>query len=574
MVKKFVNHYFYVAVILIILTILFTYPVAFNMATSFYGYPGDPFGVIWWIWWFKYSIFELNASPLFSPMVGAPDGIYRPLVTPVISLFSLPFSVLAGEVFSYNFLILSSFVLSGIGMYSLAFYLIKNKYASLISSIIFAFSPYHIAHAMDHWELAQIQWIPFCLLYMLKLDRDRSYKNAAIFGIFLAIVLFSNWYYAFFTLLLILIYFLYKAYTSKLYILRNFTICFNRKNLKIAGIILVILTGTALAVYYFFVKPALFSSQQIVPERDIYELLVYSAKPWDFFLPPVYHPVFGQYVQEFVLSHLYGSNTIEQILYIGFAPLFLAAYAIFKFIKNKKAEEYSVVVLFTLFALLALGFMLPPYLPIGSLKIPFSLSYLLYQITPSFRAIARFDVILMMSVSILAGISIKHLIEEKFRKWNLFLILVILAIILFEFAPIPSNISQIKRPEQNFPFGQHEYEYHTTRIKIPQEYNWLASQDGDFTIIEYPVVIAPGKEEIVDLRYLFYQRIHKKKLVNGGSEEIMKSLAEINETSASRLKKMGVKYAIVHTDMTGTNVNTTGFEIVKKFNDTLVLGTQ
>ncbi len=574
MVKKFVNHYFYVTVILIILTILFTYPVAFNMATSFYGYPGDPFGVIWWIWWFKYSIFELNSSPLFSPMVGAPDGIYRPLVTPVISLFSLPFSVLSGEVFSYNFLILSSFVLSGIGMYSLAFYLIKNKYASFISSIIFAFSPYHIAHAMDHWELAQIQWIPFCLLYMLKLDRDRSYKNAAIFGIFLATVLFSNWYYAFFTLLLILIYFLYKAYTSKLYILRNFARCFNRKNLKITGIILVILTGTALAVYYFFVKPALFSSQQIVPKRDIYELLVYSAKPWDFFLPPVYHPVFGQYVQEFVLSHLYGSNPIEQILYIGFAPLFLAAYAVFKFIKNKKTEEYPVVVLFTLFALLALGFMLPPYLPIGSLKIPFSLSYLLYQITASFRVMARFDVILMMSVSILAGISIKYLIEEKFRKWNLFLILVILAIILFEFAPIPSNISQIKRPEQNFPFGQHEYEYHTTIIKIPQEYNWLASQDGDFTIIEYPVVIAPSKEEIVDLRYLFYQRIHKKKLVNGGSGEIMKSLAEINKTSANRLKEVGVKYAIVHTDMMGTNINTTGFEIVKKFNDTLVLGLQ
>ncbi|VVB91316.1 Uncharacterised protein [uncultured archaeon] len=574
MVKKFFNHYFYVAVILIIITVLFTYPIAFNMTSSFYGYPGDPLGTIWWIWWFKRSILELNTSPLFSPIVGAPDGIYRPLVTPIISLLSLPFAALYGEVFSYNFLILSSFVLSGIGMYSLAFYLIKNEYASLISSVIFAFSPYHVAHAMDHWELAQIQWIPFCLLYMFKLDKDRNYKNAVIFGIFFIVVMFSNWYYTLFTLLLIITYFLYRAFTSKLFHIRNFIQCFNVKNLKIVGIIFFIVGIPTLTVYYYFVEPALFSFQQIVPERDIYELLVYSAKPWDLFLPPVYHPIFGRYVQEFVLLHLYGSNPVEQILYIGFAPFILAIYAVFKFINNKKSGEHQVVVIFTLFALLSLGFMMPPYLPIGNLKIPISLSYLLHMIAPSFRVISRFDLILMLSVSMLAGIGTKYLLEEKLKTMKISSMLIILIIILFEFAPIPSNISQIKRPEQVYPFEEHEYEYHTTKIIIPQEYYWLASQKEDFTIIEYPVIIPPSNMEILDLRYLFYQRIHKKKLVNGGSEKILKNLAEINETSANMLKKMGVKYAVVHTEITGKNINTTGFEIIKKFNNTLILEPQ
>ncbi len=567
MVKKFINHYFYITIVLIILTILFTYPIAFNMKTSFYGYPGDIYGTIWFLWWFKYSIFDLKVSPVYSSFFGAPDGVYMPISIPAVGLQSLPFTIVFGEVFSFNILILLSFVLSGIGMYALSYYLIKNKYASLVSGIIFAFSPYHIAHSMDHLVLAQIQWIPFCLLYMFKLDKERTYKNAVIFGIFFTILIFSNAYYTLFIVISILIYTLYKIYVFK-----NLGELFNRKNLKIVAIISSIVGGSSLMVYFIFIKPALFSIQEFLPTRDINELIIYSAKPWDFFLPPIYHPVFGQYVQKFVLSHLYGSNPIEQVLYIGYVPLALSIYAIFKFLKNKRTEEYNIVILFTLFGFVALSFMPPAYLQIYGLKIPSSLSYFLYQIIQSFRVMTRFDVMVMVSVAILSGISIKYLLQEKIKKGQLIFLSFVILIILFEFAPIPSNISQIKRPEQNFPFSQLEYEYHTTKIDIPDEYNWLANQKGDFVIIEYPLVFESSKEEIIHYRYKFYQRIHKKRLINGGPMGIMGDLSDIYKNSPeSKLKKMGVKYAIVHTDLTGKYINISGFALVKKFNDTLIL---
>ncbi len=575
MFKKFFNHYFLVTIILVIITVLFTYPISFNMTTSFYGYPGDIFGTIWYLWWVKYSLFELKVSPLYSPIVGTPSGIYLPIITPVFPLLSLPSTLLFDEVFSFNFLILLSFVVSGIGMYALAYYLTKNKYASFVSSIIFAFSPYHIAHSMDHLGLSQIQWIPFCMLYMLKLDRERSYKSAAIFGIFLTLVIFTEVYYALFIVLVILTYILYRVYASELYILKNLAQCFTSKNLKITGIISMILMTASLAVYSLLIRPVLVPFKDMLPRRDMYELLIYSAKPWDFFLPPVYHPVFGQYVQEFVLSHLYGSNPTEQILYIGYVPLVLSIYAIFKFIKNKKMEEHNIVIIFLLFSVLALSFMLPAYLHIYDLKIPFSFSYLLYQVTQSFRVMSRFDVILMMSVSVLSGIGIKYILKEKIKKRSLIFVIVVILVILFEFAPIPSNISQIKRPEQNFPFSRYEYEYHTTKIEIPEEYNWLANQKGDFTIIEYPLAIAPGKDEIIHYRYLFFQRVHKKKLINGGQEALLRDIAKINETSpADKLKMMGVRYAIVHTDIMEADVNTSGFDLVRKFNNTLILETR
>jgi hypothetical protein len=563
-VKKVLeNHYLHAFLIFSILTVLFTYPVAFNMRTSFYGYPGDVFGAIWYLWWIKYAILDLGVSPIYTEMIGAPEGIYLPLFTPAIPLLSIPLTYLVDEVFAYNSLILLSFVLSGMGMYLLVYHLLKDRHASLVAGIIFAFSPYHIAHSMDHLTLAQTQWIPFTILYMLKLDENRKKKNAFLFGVFLTLTVFTDAYYALFTVLLVFFYVIYRIYSigsDRVRILRR---GFNAGNVKLGLIIFLIPSIGFFLVYQFLIEPVIVSSTEMVPHRDIYELLVYSAKPWDFFLPPVYHPVFGKYVKEFVLSHLYGSNPIEQVLYVGYVPLALSVYAVYRFWRNRESEEHRTVVLFTLFGLFALSFMPPAYLPIFDLKIPFSLSYLLYQFTQSFRVMARFDVLVMISVAVLAGVSLKHLMQ---RGRKLVLLSLVVLIILFEYAPIPSNIAEIKRPEQNFPFEQHRYSFHTTIIDVPSVYLWLANQNEDFTIIEYPLVTGASKEEIVHYRYLFYQRVHKKKLVNGASLKIFKEIANLSSpATVERLQEFGVRYVIIHEDLGRFENISSKLEFVKSF---------
>lgn len=565
--KIFRSHCFHALLILTALTVLFTYPIAFHMRSSFYGYPGDAFGVIWYLWWLKHSLLDLGSSPLFTTLVGAPGGTYMPNFTPVVSMLSLPISYFFDEVFAYNFLILSSFVLAGLGMYLLAYHLLKDRYASLVSGIIFAFSPYHIAHSMDHLGLAQIQWIPFTVLYMLKLDAERSRKNALLFSVFLTLTIFTDAYYALFTVLLISFYALYRIYSLGPNRYANLIRGINARNLKLAGIIALVVGTTSVLVYRYFMAPAMVS-ETMIPKRDIYELLVYSAKPWDFFLPPVYHPVFGRYVEEFVLSHLYGSNPIEQVLYVGYVPLALAAYALLKFGRDKGSEEHRTVVLFALFGIFAFSFMPPAYLPIFGLKIPFSLSYLLYQFTQSFRVMARFDVLVMLSVAVLAGAGLKHLMKGE-RRWA-YLSLVVL-IVLFEYAPIPSNMAEIKRPEQHFPFDQHNYSFHTTKVEIPSVYYWLADQEGDFAVVEYPLVRSDSKEEIVHYRYQFYQRIHKKRLINGAPMRVTDAIRDLSDpATADRLRELGARYLIVHGNLGVVGDVAPGLKLVKSFEDARV----
>lgn len=564
MITKKINHYFLAFVAFSILTALLTYPIVLDMEGSFYGYPGDPFGAIWGLGWLKYSIIDLNESPTYSTLVGSPNGIYMRFYSPVTPFLSLPFTILFGEVFSYNFLILLSFILAGMGMYSLAYYLTQNKNAALISGIIFAFSPYHFAHAFDHYGLAQIQWIPFCILFLLKLDKERNYKNAFFFSIFLSLVVFSDPYYALFIILTIAFFILLKMYFSKISISKISKIHASVKNLKIFGIVIMPLLTFASLTYFFLVKPALIESYTPA-SRDLYELMIYSAKPWDFFLPPVYHPLFGRYVQDFVLAHLYGSNPIEQTLYIGYMPMALAILGI----KYRKKGDFATS-FFILSIPFVLAFMAPPYLPVNDLKIPFSLSYFLNQVIPFFRVMARFDVFLMLSVSVLAGIGSMHLLQN-IQRWRYPILILIISIILFEFAPIPSNISDIKRPEQNFPFAQHSYSFHTTKIEIPSVYLWLANQEGEYGIIEYPLVKTPSKEEIIHYRYLFYQRIHKKRLVNGAPVEVIGEIANLSASATvDRLREFGVKYVIIHEDLGRIENITSELEFVKSFESALV----
>lgn len=565
--KIFRSHYFHALLILTALTVLFTYPIAFHMRSSFYGYPGDAFGVIWYLWSFKHSILDLGSSPLFTTLVGSPGGTYMPNFSPVVPMLSLPLTYFFDEVFAYNFLILSSFVLSGLGMYLLAYHLLRDRHASLVSGVIFAFAPYHIAHSMDHLGLAQTQWIPFTVLYMLKLDAERNWKNALLFSVFLTLAIFTDAHYALFTVLLISFYVLYRVYSLGSSRCANLIRGIDARNLKLAGIIAFVVGTTSVLVYRYFVAPAMVP-ETVIPKRDIYELIVYSAKPWDLFLPPVYHPVFGKYVKEFVLSHLYGSNPIEQVLYVGYAPLALATYALFRFGRDRRSEEHRTVVLFALFGLFAFSFMPPAYLPISGWKIPFSLSYLLYQFTQSFRVMARFDVLVMLSVAVLAGAGAKHLMQQH-RRWVA--LSVIMLIVLFEYAPIPSNIAEIKRPEQHFPFDQHSYSFHTTKIEIPSVYSWLAEQEGDFVVVEYPLVTAPSKEEIVHYRYQFYQRIHKKRLINGAPMGVTDAIRDLSDPATTdRLRELGVRYLIVHENLGVAGDVTPGLKLVKSFEDARV----
>ncbi len=69
---------------------------------------------------------------------------------------------------AYNWLVLLSFPLSAAAAYLLARHLALSPAGALLAALLFAFSPFHLAHAAYHPHIAQTQWLP---LYLLALWR-------------------------------------------------------------------------------------------------------------------------------------------------------------------------------------------------------------------------------------------------------------------------------------------------------------------------------------------------------------------------------------------------------------------
>jgi len=153
----------------------------------------------------------------------------------------------------------------------------------------------------------------------------------------------------------------------------------------------------------------------------------------------------------------------------------------------------------------------------------------MYKIIPMVRVYARFGIVVMLAVAVLAGIGLSDILKKiGKRKWRMGFSGLVIVLVLFEFWNWPP--------------------YRVTDVsKTPPVYAWLAEQPGDFTIAEYPL---SGS----DYEYLFWQRIHRKPLVNGAmpgtyADEVRKEIVRIADPgTAGILRWLGAKYVIFHPD--------------------------
>ena len=114
-----------IAICYTLLTIILTYPVAWNFNTGFMGDKGDSFQNVWNMWWVKTSVIDMHTSPYQSNYVYHPTGqsmLFQTL-TPFNGVISIPLQYLFRMETVYNLIVFFLFVASGVGMYYLARYL-------------------------------------------------------------------------------------------------------------------------------------------------------------------------------------------------------------------------------------------------------------------------------------------------------------------------------------------------------------------------------------------------------------------------------------------------------------------
>ncbi len=525
----------------LVLAALYTWPVITDMSGSFYGFPWDSLGSIHSFWWFKYSY--LNGIPFrehaFSSYPAGAALSNEPFFY-TYYLAGLGLSLLADEVAAYNVIRITSFPLLALTTYVLINHLVRDRLASMWCALAFAFAPVHSVRLMSHQP--DLFWAPLLIYLLLRLLKEGGSRLHAAFGFVLGLALVDSAYFTYFLVLL-----------SPVLIAGNLKGSMPRKaSMKSAALNLAVFAAAFAAAVLPMAFPVIggladaeAQARSFSPERPLSDLFVFSAKPLDYLIPSKHNYFLGRLVPDLGLGPLKGHRYVEHTLYLGWTLIALGVYAVYRASgkKGRRAPGHGdKKTIYTFLALAGVAALLsgPPFIPLGSFTIDtaarevsaegriFLPQYYLFHIFPFFRSYARLGAFVGLGVCVLAAFGLRELLARvvpvKRRTGLLALLTLALAV---EFAEFPS--------------------FRVTEVRVPGCYEFLAGQEGDFAVIEYPV--GPPHDPYTSYEYLFNQRVHGKRLVNGKAEgnRISEGLSDLSDPrTIDALAGIGVRYILIH----------------------------
>lgn len=526
---RFALAYFFLAALL---AVIYSWPLATGVSNSFFGFPGDSLSGIWGIWWLDFSTSSglafrevgYLAHPFGWDFSGAPlPYLFVSAQYALVKAF--------GDIAAFNIMKLLNFPLLALTTYSLLNYLTRDRETSALFGLAAAFSPYHAIHLMAHF--ANLYWLPLSILFLLKTLREGGYANPLLLGLVTGLLTIDNAYFGFFFMLLVPLFVVFHlpGRAGAPYLL---------KATALSGFVFsAVVVPMAWPVILGFLLPG--SVGEGLDPRRLSDLFIFSAKPLDYLLPSVHNPFLGRFVPDLGISPLKGHRYTEHTLYLGYTVLFLSAFAIYAAFRDGRPEARRTALLFLAAALFMILLSAPPFIPLGGLDIDIEEKmvsadrkivlpqYLIFKVFPFIRAYARAGGAAMLAFIVLAAMGFHALFGRSSRKRAALACVALL--LAFEFAEFPG--------------------FRITRPALPEAYRWLETQPGG-AVIEYP--FGSPDDPFTTYEYMFYQRAHRKPLVNTPAEgslprEFVESIRDIgSEGAALALAGAGVKYVVIHRD--------------------------
>ncbi len=218
------NNPWFVALVFIAITVAFTWPVTATLFTRNAGDLGDPLFVCWVLMWtggqtLRFLAGDWHAlADYWNGNIFYPEQLtlaYSEHLTGQMLQILPVFAATGNIILCYNLLFLSTFVLSGLGMYLLVRELTGTPLAALLAGVAFAFAPYRVDQ-VPHLQVLSSQWMPLVLYGFRRYFT--SGRRRPLIGAALAMVMqvWSCGYYFFFFVPVAAAYVLYEMVTRRL----------------------------------------------------------------------------------------------------------------------------------------------------------------------------------------------------------------------------------------------------------------------------------------------------------------------------------------------------------------------
>jgi len=295
-----------------LLAVIFTWPVAARPGHVVPGDHGDPLLNCWILAWNAEHLLralggELSAlTRIWHGNIFHPEpytlGYSELLLAQAVQI--LPVYAATGNILlCYNLLLISSYALSGLGMFVLVRQLTGDWRAAFVAGLVYGFLPYRVDQA-PHLQTQSSQWMPF-VLYGLRryFDQGGAWPLAGAALAFVAQNLSCGYFLIYFSLFV------------PLYVLYELTV---RGRWRSARTWLALgATAAAVAIGTVpFMRPY-FAVRSLGMGRDLNEVATYAADLYAYLSAPHALSLWGQ-------GRLQAFERAEGALFMGFAAMALA----------------------------------------------------------------------------------------------------------------------------------------------------------------------------------------------------------------------------------------------------------
>ena len=521
----------------------------------------------------------------------------------------LPVYALTGNIIlSYNLLFLSTFVLSGLGMFLFVREISGSARAGFAAGLIYAFAPYRVAQ-LSHLQVISSQWMPFVLYGLRRYFETRRTRPLIGAGAALLAQNLSNGYFLLFFAPFVLAYALFEIATRKLWKDAHVWM-----GLSATGIVVSVLTAP-------FLLPYLELRNRGFGGRTLHEVTLFSADVLTYWTSPAVSRMWGTLIRAYskaegdlfpTLAALFlgtvavgasvsaawtdsrmrpaSSRLLKPVLWLllaaagvytlfvlivltgnGFThigPLPISVRNLWRnarvlaivcgllLVVSPRARSFarrwigSLTAFVTLAAIAAFLLSLGPEIRSGGRLIgeigPY---HFLYYYVPGFEGLrvpARFAMLVLLFLSIAAGLG-ATVIERRFRHGGAIAVaLGALAVAEAFAAPIVVNGT----------VAEGRYAMPPARVytgeQVPGAYRFLQTLPAPGTV----VVEFPFGEWAYEMRYVFYSSVHWHPLLNGYSGHFpisynmnathLRHPLDYPDASWDTLMRSGATHAVVH----------------------------
>lgn len=522
----------WVVLAFIVLTLVFTHPLAANMTSRLPDDLGDPLFNTWVVNWDIHALLSdpadiLNAN-IFHPykkVLAYSDLMIAP------AILGIPAKLLTGNpIFTYNFIFLVLMVLAATAMHLLVTHLTRSPVAGFVAGCLYAFSAYRFAEA-GHLQLMTDFFIPLGFLFAHRYLERRRLRDLIFLAVTVALQAASAWYYAIYLVLALAIFFAVMLAAKRLP-RRLSTV----RDLAVATVLLIVFIASMARPYLELNK----TMPGFV--RSIDEAANFSARPADYLVSMPDNLVIGPLSRPFLRDR-------ERVLFPGVATIIFAVVTFMLAVRKNRDPspdsgeaappvDRAGVTAYGLIALTALTLSAGPYFTRSGRRLPLPFS-VFFEHVPGFRAMrvpARFGLLVLFSLVVIAGWGVAAAARWLKRRWP-----------ELAFARVVVVIACVALLVLQTFWGLALSEPIVSGKGIPAVYRWLSSQDKPGAIVELPM-------EPAAKRYIYFSTYHWKPLVNGYSgyfpplnQDILNEMKDFpSQRSILVLQALGVDGALVH----------------------------